>query len=74
MQKLISLAEFGWFWLEQTGEYFHLVMKHGPGCALFLRRGLEPNIFPPGPPSQSKTHRINVNVVYSNFNQPAAKA
>ena len=71
MQKLISLAEFG---RNKQENISHLVMKHGPGCALFLRRGLEPNIFPPGPPSQSKTHRINVNVVYSNFNQPAAKA
>ena len=71
MQKLILMAEFG---RNKQEKISHLVIKHGPGCALFLRRDFEPNIFPPGPPTQSKTHRINVYVVYSNVNQPAAKA
>ena len=71
MQKPILLAEFGQNGREKNS---HLVMKHGPGYALFLRYGLEPNIFPPGPSTQSISRIINVNVVSYDVNQPAAMA
>ena len=71
MQKPILLAEFGRNGREKI---LHLVMKHGPGYALFLRHGLEPNIFPPGPSTQSISRIINVNVVSYDVNQPAAMA
>ena len=70
-QKPISLTEFGRNGREKIS---HSVMKHGPGYALFLRHGLEPNIFPPGPSTQSINRIINVNVVSYDVNQPAAMA
>ena len=70
-QKPISLTEFGWNGREKIS---HSAMKHGPGYALFLRHGLEPNIFPPGPSTQSINRIINVNVVSYDVNQPAAMA
>ena len=30
-------------------------MTHGPRCAPSVCQDLEPNIFPPGPPTQSKS-------------------
>ena len=49
-------------------------MKYGPGYAQFLGHGLEPDIILYAPPAQSISHSININVVSSNVNHPAAKA